>query len=65
MNDQKNTNPKYGSRKFVLAFFASMVASIALFTLNDFEAGDWVTSQSIILSLYGAANVAQRKITKE
>lgn len=51
----------YKSRKFLLASFASIIASIALFTI-DFSGTTWVTAQSIILGLYGAANVGEKKV---
>jgi uncharacterized membrane protein YccF (DUF307 family) len=53
---------KYRSRKFLLALIASIVSSIALFTI-DFSGATWVSAQSIILGLYGAANVTNKKVT--
>lgn len=52
---------KYRSRKFLLALIASIVSSIALFTI-DFSGATWVSAQSIILGLYGAANVTNKKV---
>lgn len=52
---------KYSSRKFLLALIASIVSSIALFTI-DFSGATWVSAQSIILGLYGAANVVNKKV---
>ncbi len=58
------SDDRYRSRKFRLALFASVVASIALFTI-DFSGTTWVTAQSIILGLYGAANVGEKKVKKD
>lgn len=55
---------KYRSRKFLLALLASIVSSIALFTI-DFSGATWVSAQSIILGLYGAANVTNKKVVKD
>ncbi len=50
---------KFSSRKFFLATFASIVATIALFTI-DFTGSMWIASQSIILGLYGTSNIANK-----
>ena len=55
---------KYKSRKFLLALLASIVSSIALFTI-DFSGATWVSARSIILGLYGAANVTNKKVIKD
>ncbi len=55
---------KYKSRKFLLALLASIVSSIALFTI-DFSGATWVSAQSIILGLYGVANVTNKKVSKD
>ena len=55
---------KYKSRKFLLALLASIVSSIALFTI-DFSGTTWVSAQSIILGLYGVANVTNKKVSKD
>jgi len=55
---------KYRSRKFLLALLASIVSSIALFTI-DFSGATWVSAQSIILGLYGVANVTNKKVVKD
>lgn len=55
---------RFTSRKFILALLASVVASIALFTV-DFSGTTWVSAQTIILGLYGAANVSNKKVTRD
>lgn len=54
---------RYRSRKFILAAFASIISSIALFSI-DFSGTTWVSAQSIILGLYGASNVGNKRMTK-
>ena len=50
------------SRKFILAMMAMSASIVALF-LGTIDGGTWVAALSLILGLYGAANVVQR--TKE
>ena len=51
---------KYRSRKFGLAAFASGCSAVALF-MGIISGGEWVAAQTIILGLYGAANVWEKK----
>lgn len=60
----KETHERFTSRKFLLAAFASVISSIALFTI-DFTGTTWVSAQTIILGLYGAANVTNKKVNKD
>lgn len=50
---------KFISRKFFLAVFASVVSTVALFTI-DFTGSMWIASQSIILGMYGTSNIANK-----
>ncbi|TDX21894.1 hypothetical protein DFO67_13213 [Modicisalibacter xianhensis] len=51
---------RFFSRKFVLAVLASGVACGALFT-GHMSGTEWLSAQGMILGVYGAANVAQKK----
>lgn len=53
----------YGSRKFILAVFAIVVSAVSLYA-DKIGSGEWIASITIVLGLYGAANVAQRKVEK-
>ncbi len=53
----------YTSRKYSLAFIATSISAIGLFT-GHLTGSEWVTAQSIILGLYGASNVAQKATGK-
>ena len=50
-----------GLRKFLLAAFASLSAGV-LCWYGHLSGGEWVTSQSIILGLYKAANIVDKKL---
>ena len=50
-----------GQRKFVLAAFASACAGV-LCWYGHLSGGEWVTAQSIILGLYKAANIVDKKL---
>ena len=52
---------KLGTRKFSLAVFAS-VATFVLAFLSKVSGAEWVAAQSLILGLYGAANVMDKKL---
>lgn len=52
---------KEGSRKFMLAAFASLCA-MALCWWHRLTGGEWVTAQSLILGLYKAANIVDKKL---
>ncbi len=56
---QDDLYTKFISRKFFLAAFASIVATIALFTI-DFTGSMWIASQSIILGMYGTSNIVNK-----
>lgn len=47
------------STKFWLAVFCLVVSAIGLFT-GKLDGGTWVAAISLILGLYGAADVAQK-----
>lgn len=49
-----------GWRKFALTCFAS-VASVALAFAKILAGPEWVAVQTLILSIYGAANVMDKK----
>jgi len=48
-------------RKFTLACMAMLASIVGLFT-GHLDGGTWVAALSLILGLYAAANVAQRKV---
>ncbi len=50
----------YASRKFVLAAVAMTVSAIALLK-GIIDGNAWFLSIGVILGLYGAANVAEKK----
>ena len=50
-----------GLRKFVLAAFASVSAGVLCWS-GHVSGGEWVTAQSIILGLYKAANIVDKKL---
>jgi hypothetical protein len=51
---------KYRSRKFGLAVTFSLVSIIALFS-GDLSGGEFVASITVILGLYGAANIMDKQ----
>lgn len=53
-------NDGYRSRKFTLAACASLVSHVALLT-SIIEGGVWVAAQTLILGLYSAANVVEKR----
>lgn len=50
-----------GLRKFVLAAFGSLSAGV-LCWYGHVSGGEWVTAQSIILGLYKAANIIDKRL---
>lgn len=56
---QNELYTKFISRKFFLATFATVVSTIALFTI-DFTGSMWIASQSIILGMYGTSNIVSK-----
>lgn len=50
-----------GNRKFILACFASVSAG-ALCYLGKISGGEWVAVQGLVLGLFGAANVIDKKL---
>ena len=48
------------TRKFILAAFASLTSVVLAFT-GHLTGSEWVAAQSLILGLFGAANVADKK----
>lgn len=50
-----------GLRKFILAAFASLSAAVLCYT-GHMSGGEWVAGQSLILGLYKAANVIDKKL---
>lgn len=50
-----------GNRKFILACFAS-VASVFLCYIGKISGGEWVAVQTLILGIFGAANVVDKKL---
>ena len=53
----------YRSRKFMLACFAMIISAIGLFS-GQLDGGTWVAACSLVLGLYGAANVAETQVSK-
>jgi len=51
---------KYRSRKFYLAVFFALMATVGLFT-GHLEGGAYVGVVTSVLMLYGAANVAEKR----
>jgi len=49
----------YRSTKFFLACFCIAVSAIGLFN-GSLDGGTWVAAMSLVLGLYGAADVAQK-----
>lgn len=49
---------RYSSRKFVLCAAAQLTVTIGLF-MGLFNAGEYTTATSLILGLYGTADVTQ------
>lgn len=52
------TPPTWGSRKFALAVLAMVVSAAGLFA-GQLDGGTWVAACSLVLGLYGAANVTE------
>ena len=50
-----------GQRKFALALIASVAGSI-LCWFGHISGGHWVTAQSLVLGLYKAANILDKKL---
>lgn len=49
------------SRKAKMAWFILTVSAIALFALDDFNAGAWIAVATLTLGIYGTANIAEKK----
>ena len=49
----------YKSTKFCLAVFCILISAMGLFR-GDLDGGTWVAAMSLVLGLYGAADVAQK-----
>lgn len=54
----------YASRKFMLALIA-IGASIAGLITGKIGGGEWVAAITVILGLYGAANVGEKYVEKK
>lgn len=50
----------YSSRKFLLSVIAMGVSATSLF-MDIIDGGTWVAALSLILGLYGAANVVEKR----
>lgn len=50
----------YRSRKFILASAALLISAVGLFN-GDLDGGTWVAALALILGLYAAANVMEKK----
>lgn len=51
---------RYRSRKFSLAAFSLAFSALSL-GMGWLEGGTWVAAMALVLGLYGAANVAEKK----
>lgn len=51
----------YGNRKFYITAFITLAGSVALFMGKLGDAG-YVTLMTMILSIYGAANIVDKKL---
>ena len=54
------TDQKYRSRKFGLAVFAMLASTVGLF-MGHLDGNAWYLSIGVILGLYSAANVMEKK----
>jgi hypothetical protein len=52
---------KFRSRKFGITTTTLLISSVALFS-NQLTGGEWVAVVTIILGLYSAANITEKKI---
>lgn len=52
---------KYRSRKFILAGFFTLTGTVALF-LGGLSGGEWIALATVVLGLYGAADVTDQKL---
>lgn len=50
----------YSSRKFILALLALVWSAVGL-ALDWLDGGTWVAALSLVLGLYAAANVAEKR----
>jgi len=57
-------NDRYKSRKFLLAASAQVCAHAALW-FGQMSPEIWFQTQSVILALYGASDVAEQKVNPE
>lgn len=56
-------NSRYASRKFLIALTTLIVAHVGLFT-STISGSEWLSAVTLILGIYGAANVGQRAVEK-
>ena len=57
----KLSNHRISSRKFMLAAFFSVISAAALF-FGKIDGGMWLEAMGIILGLYGASSVSDKKL---
>lgn len=55
---------KYGSRKFLQAVFVQVTGAIALFK-GIIDGGTYVALSTLALSIYGAAEVADKRLNAQ
>jgi len=51
------------SSKFILAMVMLLISAFG-FLNGQMDGGTWVAAMTVILGIYGAANVAQKKVQK-
>lgn len=56
----KNKREDYASRKFLLTCFFAVTGSLALM-LGKIGGGEYVALATLVLGVYGAANVADKR----
>jgi hypothetical protein len=65
MTDTPTTNSDgsimNGTRKFMVTAFITVVGSVALFA-SKLDQGGYVTLMTMVLTIYGAANVIDKKL---
>lgn len=55
---------RFSSRKFIQAFFVQLTGAAALF-LGKVDGGTYVALSTLALSIYGAANIAAKKVAPQ
>jgi len=60
MAEDIDADNRYRSRKFLFAAFFSAMGTIGLFT-SHLSGGEWIGLAGVVLGLYGAANVWEKK----